>query len=116
VDDKRFELVRVRIVGWGFEPPAMGERTMTEIPASSGASFGGFSVQRRLPAAPARVFAAFTEPAKLVTVTLHLADDGSTDLDYEFVSTPPPSDVGASRRGVGDMLDRIETGIERGVI
>jgi uncharacterized protein YndB with AHSA1/START domain len=154
---------------------------MSETPTSAGAaSFGGFSVQRRLLASPARVFSAFvepdrlehwfvvdgfrtpadrmnvdarpggrfegvmvpeadgpelpfgfeyaeldptsrvvlrfTDPDELVTVTLDLADDGSTDLDYEFVSTPPPSDLDASRRGVEDMLDRIEAGIERGVI
>ena len=154
---------------------------MTDTPTSPGAaSYGGYTIHRRLPADPARVYAAFVEPAKLehwfvvegfrtpadrmtvdarpggrfdavmvpegegaeipfdfeyaeldpssrvglrfhdpdelVTVTLVATDDGSTDLDYDFVSTPPPADVDSSRRGVEDMLDRIEAGIARGVI
>ena len=58
----------------------------------------------------------FDQPRERVTVTL--ADDGAggVDLSYEFVSWPGPKDEGASRRGVEDMLDRIEDGLQRGTI
>jgi hypothetical protein len=36
------------------------------------------------------------------------------DLSYEFVSWPGSADPDASKRGVDDMLDHIEAGIERG--
>jgi hypothetical protein len=65
--------------------------------------------------APARrVALRFDQPRELVTVTL--ADDGGdgTDLAYEFVSWPAPSDEAASRRGVENMLDLIEDGVRRG--
>ena len=58
----------------------------------------------------------FDQPRELVTVTM---TDGGTDgveLAYEFVSWPAPKDAAASRRGVEDMLDRIEDGVRRGTI
>jgi uncharacterized protein YndB with AHSA1/START domain len=67
--------------------------------------------------APARlVTLRFDQPRELVTVTL--VDDGAdgVDLAYEFVSWPAPKDETASRRGVEDMLDRIEDGVRRGTI
>ncbi|TDC53242.1 SRPBCC domain-containing protein [Jiangella ureilytica] len=65
---------------------------------------------------PHRVVLRFDEPRELVTVTLADAPDGDVDLTYEFVSWPGPADPDASRRGVDDMLDLIEAGIERGTI
>jgi uncharacterized protein YndB with AHSA1/START domain len=58
----------------------------------------------------------FAEPRELVRVTL--ADDGEdgVELTYTFRSWPAPTDEEASRRGVDDMLDRIEEGIRRGSI
>jgi uncharacterized protein YndB with AHSA1/START domain len=65
---------------------------------------------------PHRVVLRFDEPRELVTVTLADAPDGEVDLSYEFVSWPGPADPDASKRGVDDMLDHIEAGIERGTI
>lgn len=67
--------------------------------------------------APARlVTLRFDQPRELVTVTL--ADDGAdgVDLAYKFVSWPAPKDEAASRRGVEDMLVRIEDGVRHGTI
>lgn len=141
---------------------------------------GGFTVRRRFPATPERVYAAFVEPAKLeqwfvvpdyttpadrirvdarpggrvdavmvadrdgseipfhfefgdlvpgrlvilqfdqprevVTVTLTDTGEAEVELAYKFVSWPAPKDEAASRQGVEDMLDRIETGVRRGTI
>ena len=67
--------------------------------------------------APARlVTLRFDQPRELITVTL--VDDGAdgVDLAYEFVSWPAPKDEAASRRGVEDMLGRIEDAVRRGTI
>lgn len=58
----------------------------------------------------------FDQPRELVTVTLTDGGAGGVDLAYEFVSWPAPKDEGAARRGVEDMLDRIEDGVRRGTI
>jgi uncharacterized protein YndB with AHSA1/START domain len=65
---------------------------------------------------PRRVVLHFDQPRELVMVTL--ADDGAdgTELAYDFVSWPAPSDEAASRRGVEDMLDLIDDGVRRGTI
>ncbi|TDE15984.1 SRPBCC family protein [Jiangella asiatica] len=65
---------------------------------------------------PRRVVFRFQEPRELVTVTLADAPDETVDLTYEFVSWPAPARQEASRRAVEDMLDLIETGIQRGTI
>jgi uncharacterized protein YndB with AHSA1/START domain len=69
---------------------------------------------------PARlVTLLFNQPRERVVVTLNSSADGSAqgvDLVYEFVSWPAPKDEAASRRGVEDMLDRIEDGARRGTI
>jgi uncharacterized protein YndB with AHSA1/START domain len=67
-------------------------------------------------APPRLVTLRFDQPRELVTVTL--VDDGAdgVDLAYEFVSWPAPEDEAASRRGVEDMLDRIEDGVRGGTI
>ncbi|TDD63791.1 SRPBCC domain-containing protein [Jiangella aurantiaca] len=65
---------------------------------------------------PRRVVLRFEEPQELVTVALTDGPDGTANLTYEFVSWPGPSDPDTSRRGVEEMLDLIETGIQRGVI
>jgi uncharacterized protein YndB with AHSA1/START domain len=58
----------------------------------------------------------FEEPREVVSVTL--ADDGEegVELTYTLRAWPAPTDEDASRRGVEDMLDRIEDGIHRGTI
>ena len=66
---------------------------------------------------PARlVTLRFDQPRELVTVTLVDAGADGVDLSYEFVSWPGPTDEAASRRGVEDMLDRIEDGVRRHTI
>jgi uncharacterized protein YndB with AHSA1/START domain len=64
---------------------------------------------------PRRVVLRFDDPPERVTVTLADAPDG-TDLSYGFVSWPAPADPDASRRGVENMLDLIDAGIQRGSI
>lgn len=66
--------------------------------------------------APHRVQLRFQDPDELVTVTLTDAASGGVDLTYDFVSWPAPRNEENSRRGVEDMLDRIEHGIHQGVI
>ena len=65
---------------------------------------------------PHLVTLGFEEPREVVTVTL--ADDGEegVDLTYTLRAWPAPTDEEASRRGVEDMLDRIEDGIGLGRI
>jgi uncharacterized protein YndB with AHSA1/START domain len=58
----------------------------------------------------------FDQPRELVTVTLNRDGADGVDLTYEFTSWPAPKDESASRRGVEDMLDRIEHGVRRGTI
>lgn len=65
---------------------------------------------------PRRVVLRFEEPRELVTVTLTDTPDEDVDLTYEFISWPGPVDPEASRRGVEEMLDLIEAGVQRGSI
>lgn len=65
---------------------------------------------------PHRVVLRFDQPDERVTVTLTDAGNRSVDLVYDFVSWPGPEDEAASRRGVEDMLDLIERGIDRNTI
>ena len=67
--------------------------------------------------APARLVTLhFDQPREKVTVTLTGGGADEVELAYEFVSWPAPKDGAASRRGVDDMLDRIEDGVRRGTI
>lgn len=65
---------------------------------------------------PHRVVLGFAEPRERVTVTLTAGPGGSAELTYDYVSWPAPADPDASRRGVEDMLDLVEAGVERGTI
>jgi hypothetical protein len=56
------------------------------------------------------------EPDELITVSLQPVGEHATDLTYDFESSPPPTDEAAARRGVEDMLDRIEAGVGLGII
>lgn len=64
---------------------------------------------------PRLIVLLFDQPAERVTITLDDADSG-VDLVYELTSRTGPADVSASRRGIEDMLDRIEDGIRRSTI
>lgn len=57
----------------------------------------------------------FDQPREVVTVRL-TENEGGCELAYEFVSWPAPTDEQPARRGVEDMLDRIEAGITQGTI
>lgn len=66
---------------------------------------------------PAReVVLEFDDPPEVVTVTLAAAAAGSTDVSYSLAAPEAPADPEAARRGAAHMLDRIQTGIEGGVI
>ncbi|MGC4192149.1 MAG: SRPBCC domain-containing protein [Thermomicrobiales bacterium] len=58
----------------------------------------------------------FDQPHEVVTVIL--VDDGAdeVDLTYTLTSWSAPKDEATSRRGVEDMLDRIEDGVRRGIV
>jgi uncharacterized protein YndB with AHSA1/START domain len=108
VEGYRTPAARMRVdarTGGRFDAVMVSETDGTEIP------FGFDYVEVE----PLRVVLAFTEPRERVTVTLAPVE-GGTDLTYEFRSWPPPSDPAASRRGVEDMLDRIDAGLRAGTI
>lgn len=65
---------------------------------------------------PRRVELLFDEPAERVTITLDDAGGDGVDLVYTLTSHAGPADAAASRRGIEDMLDRIEDGIRANTI